>query len=132
MSFSQALISTTPGVIKAEENEQRKNNKRKYTKNYPLQGNPYYLEFKKKYSDMDIEQITRSESIPSLSKVCEIRDSTDTTPQTALQACQLILNKVLPDKIGPWLDVKIDLNKLLEVYGNISRHIEDKSSNGIP
>jgi hydroxylamine reductase (hybrid-cluster protein) len=84
---------------------------------WPIKPREHYRIFKQQNQGKDLEQVIREEALPSIARVVEIRDDMETPPQTALQAAQVILNKVLPDKIERReLVATVDLNKLFEMW----------------
>jgi hypothetical protein len=72
------------------------------------------LEYYKEYKDKPIEAINDL-AIPAIYHIGEIIHSEDKPPQVRLQACQMILNKVIGDKIEITQSKQIvDINKLID------------------
>lgn len=70
--------------------------------------------FIKQYQDKPIEAINDL-AIPAIYHIGEIIHSEDKPPQVRLQACQMILNKVIGDKIEITQSKQIvDINKLID------------------
>ena len=72
------------------------------------------LEYYKEYKDKPIEAINDL-AIPAIYHIGEIIHSEDKPPQVRLQACQMILNKVIGDKIEITQQKQVvDINKLID------------------
>ena len=98
------------------------------------QNNPDKQAFIKAYQDKEKHQVIKDMFLPAMYKVGEIIYSNDTPAQTALQGCQLIINKVIGDKIEITQQKQIvDVNKLIDqamairsiTQENISKSDED-------
>ena len=67
------------------------------------------------YQDKDISKCIEDLVLPASYHISEIIHSEDKPPQVRLQACQLVLNKVIGDKIDIHeTKTTIDVNKLLD------------------
>ena len=77
------------------------------------QSNPDKQAYMKQYHNKPVEAINDL-AIPAIYHVGEIIHSDDKPPQVRLQACQLILNKVIGDKIEITQQKQVvDINKLI-------------------
>lgn len=84
------------------------------------------LEYYKEYKDKPIEAINDL-AIPAIYHIGEIIHSDDKPPQVRLQACQMILNKVIGDKIEITQSKQIvDINKLIDQAMAIRSITQDK------
>jgi hypothetical protein len=82
--------------------------------------------FIKQYQDKPIEAINDL-AIPAIYHIGEIIHSDDKPPQVRLQACQMILNKVIGDKIEITQQKQIvDINKLIDQAMAIRSITQDK------
>jgi hypothetical protein len=82
--------------------------------------------FIKQYQDKPIEAINDL-AIPAIYHIGEIIHSEDKPPQVRLQACQMILNKVIGDKIEITQSKQIvDINKLIDQAMAIRSITQDK------
>ncbi len=114
MNLSGPQISITHEDIKVIGNEQEN---KVFNTPFPLAPSQHYKAWSLMHKGKQLDQIVRDEALPSLAKVCEVRDSPATPPQTVLQSCQLILNKVLPDRIeSSNLSMSVDINRLFEYW----------------
>ena len=88
------------------------------------QSNPDKQAYMKQYHNKPVEAINDL-AIPAIYHVGEIIHSDDKPPQVRLQACQLILNKVIGDKIDIVQQKQVvDINKLIDqamVLSQLSR-----------
>ena len=88
------------------------------------QSNPDKQAYMKQYHNKPVEAINDL-AIPAIYHVGEIIHSEDKPPQVRLQACQLVLNKVIGDKIEIHQSKQVvDINKLIDqamVLSQLSR-----------
>ena len=88
------------------------------------QNNPDKQAYMKQYHNKPVEAINDL-AIPAIYHVGEIIHSEDKPPQVRLQACQLVLNKVIGDKIEIHQSKQVvDINKLIDqamVLSQLSR-----------
>lgn len=76
--------------------------------------------FMQYYKGKDDKQAIQDLSLPAIYHVGEIIHSPDKPPQVRLQACQMILNKVIGDKIEITQSKQVvDINKLLDQLSTI-------------
>ncbi len=96
------------------------------------QNNPDKQAYMKQYHNKPVEAINDL-AIPAIYHVGEIIHSEDKPPQVRLQACQLVLNKVIGDKIEIHQSKQVvDINKLIDqamALSQLSRQDISKSDN---
>ena len=96
------------------------------------QNDPDKQAYMKQYHNKPVEAINDL-AIPAIYHVGEIIHSADKPPQVRLQACQLVLNKVIGDKIEITQQKQIvDINKLIDqamALSQLSRQDISKSDN---
>jgi hypothetical protein len=96
--------------------------------------NPEQKAFMQHYKGKDKHTAIQDAFLPAMYKLHEVIHSDDTSPATRVQACQIVINKVIGDKIDiQQAKIALDVNKLLDqltiIKGIVSQPIDITDDN---